>query len=248
MNALQFLRSLAFNIYMYVFMAGLGIVFFPWAAFSSRGARTACTIYANHIVRMAAIMVGLKSEVRGPVPQGEVMVAAKHQSFLDILIIFAALPRPKFIMKAELMYAPVLGQYAYRLGCVPVNRGKRGKAVAKMLEDVQRGRREPGQLCIYPQGTRVAPGVPAPYKIGTHVLYEQLGQDCVPVATNVGVFWPKRGVMRRPGTCVVEFLEPIQPGLGRREFMKQLEDSIEGASNRLNDEAGFVPPAARTAD
>jgi len=69
----------------------------------------------------------------------------------------------------------LLGQYAYRLGSVPVNRGKRGKAIAKMLADVKKGEALPGQLVIYSQGTRLAPGVKRPYKVGTAVLYEQMG-------------------------------------------------------------------------
>ena len=108
-----------------------------------------------------------------------------------------------------------------------------------MVTDVAKGRQQPGQLIIYPQGTRIAPGVKAPYKVGTGVLYEELGQDCVPVAANVGVFWPRKGIMRKPGTAVVEFLPRIPAGRSRPEFMAQLEDEVETASVRLMKEAGF---------
>lgn len=237
--ALQFLRSLVFNIQMYVAMLVLSIFYLPWMLASPNGARAACKAYCRWVIWTARWMIGLRCEVRGRVPQDEVMVAAKHQSFLDILLIFNALPRSKFIMKRELLWAPLLGQYAYRLGCVPVNRGKRGAAIAKMIADVDKGRQQAGQLTIYPQGTRVAPGAKLPYKVGTHVLYEQLGQACVPVSANVGLFWPKRGVLRKPGLAVVEFLEPIQPGLGRAAFLEQLEQQIEDGSNALMAEAGF---------
>ena len=103
----------------------------------------------------------------------------------------------------------------------------------------QQGAAEPGQLIIYPQGTRVAPGATQPYKVGTGLLYEQLGQPCYPVATNVGVFWPKRGILRKPGLAVVEFLPPIAPGLPVPEFMARLEAEVETHSNRLMAEAGF---------
>ena len=142
-------------------------------------------------------------------------------------------------MKSILRFAPILGQYALKIGCVPVNRGKRGQAIEKMVRDVEAGRQDPGQLIIYPQGTRVAPGASRPYKVGTYVLYEQLGQPCVPVATNIGVFWPKRGVLRKPGLAVVEFLDPIPPGLGQAEFLSRLENDVEQNSNRLMAEAGF---------
>jgi 1-acyl-sn-glycerol-3-phosphate acyltransferase len=92
---------------------------------------------------------------------------------------------------------------------------------------------------IYPQGTRVAPGVSMPYKIGTGLLYEQLGQPCIPVAANVGVFWPKRAILRKPGLAVVEFLDPIAPGLPKDQFMKLMSAAIEDRSNALMAEAGF---------
>jgi 1-acyl-sn-glycerol-3-phosphate acyltransferase len=235
----QWLRSLAFNISMYAGMAVLAVVYLPYALISREGAYAACHNFCRWVIWTAGWMVGLKVEVRGTPPTDEVMVAAKHQSFFDILVIFHAIPRGKFIMKRELLFAPILGQYAWRIGCVPVNRGKRGQAIAKMVADVEKGRREPGQLVIYPQGTRVAPGVDMPYKVGTAILYEQLGQPCVPVATNIGVFWPKRGVLRRPGTAVVEFLPRLPTGLSREEFIRSLEFEIETVSNALMAEAGF---------
>ncbi len=240
--AIQWLRSAVFTVQMYLMMLVMGILFAPWAAVSRKGARMACKSYARWVLWTATWMVGIRSEVRGEVPQGEVIVAAKHQSFLDILIIFNALPSARFIMKRELMWTPVIGVYAKRLGCVPVNRGKRGAAITKMVRDVAAENREPGQLVIYPQGTRVAPGAQKPYKIGTAVLYEGLNQPCVPVATNVGVFWPRTGIYRKPGLAVVEFLEPIQPGVERSDFMTRLEHEVERRSDALMAAAGFEGP------
>ena len=107
------------------------------------------------------------------------------------------------------------------------------------MKGVRAGTQEPGQLIIYPQGTRVAPGVQRPYKVGTAILYAETGQTCVPAATNVGVFWPRTGIYRKPGLAVVAFLEPIAPGLEQDAFMERLETEVETASNRLMTEAGF---------
>jgi 1-acyl-sn-glycerol-3-phosphate acyltransferase len=171
------------------------------------------------------------------------MIAAKHQSCLDIMLIFYSVPHGKFIMKRELLWTPIIGLYAKRLGCVPVNRGRRGAAIAKMVQDVSAEFQEPGQLIIYSQGTRVPPGEKKPYKVGTGVLYEALGQTCVPAATNVGVFWPRKGIMRKPGLAVVEFMEPIEPGRSKDRFMQELETEVEARSNALMREAGFDPDA-----
>ena len=239
MTPIRWLLSLIFIVQMYLAMAVIAVVFAPWALVSRHGARVACKTFCRWVIFSLRILIGLKSEVRGTLPTGEALIAAKHQSFLDIILIFNAVPAGKFIMKRELMFTPFLGQYALRIGCVPVDRGKRGAAIARMKADVAKGTAEPGQLIIYPQGTRVAPGASKPYKVGTGLLYEQLAQPCFPVATNVGVFWPKRGILRKPGLAVVEFLLPGPPGLRVADFMAKLETEVEENSNRLMHEAGF---------
>lgn len=240
---LQWVRSLLFIVQATVAMPIIGLLFAPWAMFSKTGAYTACKTYAAWCMWTARWLIGLRCEVRGPVPSGEVVIAAKHQSFLDIMMIFHALPRAKFIMKREILWTPVIGQYTKRMQMIAVNRGKRGKAIQQMMEDVNAGRVEPGQIVIYPQGTRVAPGAHVQYKVGTAVLYDQLQQPCVPAATNAGYFWPRRGLYRRPGLAVVEFLEPIAPGLPKEAFMTQLETTVEEASNRLLKDAGWSADA-----
>lgn len=239
----QYLRSLLFVGQVYLAMPIIGLAFAPWAMFSRKGAYAASKTYCRYVFWTARWMVGIRCEVRGEVPQGEVLIAAKHQSFLDIMMIFNAVPAGKFIMKREILFTPVIGLYAMRMGCVAVNRGKRGAAIAKMVEDVKNGRTTAGQLIIYSQGTRVAPGRKMPYKVGTGVLYEQLDQPCVPVATNVGVFWPRKGILRKPGLAVVEFLPVIEPGLPRETFMPKLEAEVEGKTDHLLREAGFDPDA-----
>lgn len=244
----QYLRSVVFIVQMYIAMPIVGLLFAPWAMFSRKGAYAACKGYSRYVFWTARWMVGIRCEVRGTPPEGDALIAAKHQSFLDIMMIFTALPAAKFVMKKEILMTPIIGQYARRLGCVSVDRGKRGAAIEKMVSDVEAGRAEPGQLIIYSQGTRVAPGVKKPYKVGTGVLYEQLEQPCVPVAINVGVLWPKRGMLRKPGVAVVEFLPVIEPGLSRNEFMAKLEVAVEETSDRLMADAGFVKPREVGAD
>ena len=237
--SIQLARSVFFIVQMYVAMFVMALYYTPLAVINRIWAYRGVHSYCRYVRWSASWMIGLKSEIRGTVPTDEVLVAAKHQSFFDIIMLVSVLPRPKFIMKKELKWAPILGWYAMRIGCVPVDRGKRGSAIEKMKQDVSNGMSLPGQLIIYPQGTRVAPGVQKSYKIGTAVLYEQLGQDCVPVACNVGVFWPRHGFYRKPGLAVLEFLPVIPAGKEQREFMATLEHVIEPASNMLMQKAGF---------
>lgn len=243
-TALQYVLSVVFIGQMYLAMAVYALWWTPFVLFRRDAAFDAVHAYCRWVRASAAFLVGLRSEVRGEVPADEVVIAAKHQSFFDIIILVSVVPRPKFIMKKELLWAPILGWYATRIGCVPVDRGRRGEAMKKMVADVKAGLAAPGQLIIYPQGTRVAAGAKKPYKVGVGVLYSQLGQDCVPVATNVGVFWPRHGILRKPGLAVVEFLPRIPAGLPVEDFMARIEPEVEAASDRLMAEAGFDIAAA----
>jgi 1-acyl-sn-glycerol-3-phosphate acyltransferase len=236
---IQWLRSLLFVGQMYAMMPILAVFYTPWAIVDRRGAFAGVHAYTRWVRWSASWMVGLKTEVRGTPPTGEILIASKHQSFLDVIMIVSAVPRPKFIMKSSLKWAPVLGWYGMRIGNVAVDRGKRAEAIRQMVDGVRNGTQTPGQLIIYPQGTRVAPGVSKPYKVGSAILYKETGQTCVPAATNVGVFWPRTGIYRTPGVAVVEFLPPIEQGLSQDAFMERLERDIEAASDRLLEEAGF---------
>ena len=235
----QWIRSLLFCTQMYLALVLFAVAFAPWAAFDRRGARMAAMIYCRWVRWTADWMVGLKSEIRGDVPDGEVLVASKHQSFFDVIILVSVLKQPKFIYKSTLNYVPFVGSYARWLGCISVNRGRRGEAIRNMVAAVTASDAVRGQLVIYPQGTRVKPGAHAPFKVGSAVLYTQTAQTCVPVATNVGVFWPRLAVLRKPGLAVIEFLPPIAPGLDKNAFLKQLDEVVETQSNRLMAEAGF---------
>ena len=243
-QAFQWLRSLLFIIQMYLMMPLMALVFVPFALFSRSAVYTFIQTYARYVRWTLGWMTGLKTEIRGEIPTDEVMIASKHQSFLDVVMIVSVAWHPRFIIKRELHRLPIFRFFGDRMGNVPVRRGDRGKAIKKMREDVENGTSLKGQLVIYPQGTRIAPGVRAPYKIGTGLLYEQTEQACVPAATNVGVFWPKHGIMRKPGTAVLEFLPQIETGLAREEFMKRLETEIETNSDRLMVEAGFIKEGA----
>ncbi|NVO21833.1 1-acyl-sn-glycerol-3-phosphate acyltransferase [Donghicola sp. C2-DW-16] len=239
-KAFQWIRSILFVIQMYIMLPVIGLIYLPWALVDRKGAYGGIHGYCRWVRWTAGWMIGLKTEIRGQIPTGEVIVASKHQSFLDIIMIASVLPQPKYIMKHSLRYTPVLGWYASRIGCVAVERGKRAEAMRKMVKDVKHGVMPGGQLVIYPQGTRVAPGVDAPYKVGTGVLYRETGQPCVPAATNVGVFWPRTGIYRKPGLAVVEFLDPIPPGASIDSMMTVLKDMVETRSDELMAEAGFV--------
>ncbi|QIK40397.1 lysophospholipid acyltransferase family protein [Pontivivens nitratireducens] len=228
------IRSLIFTAAMYFALLVMGVAGAIPAMLSKDWAYWFMSRYCHVVFWLMRTIVGLKVEIRGHVPQGECIVAAKHQSFLDIIILMGTLPRPKFVMKKSVKWTPIVGFYAMQIGCAPVDRQSRG-AMGAMLENVAEERADPGQIVIYPQGTRVAPGVVARYKRGAAALYQSFALPCVPAATNAGVFWGRNSLLRKPGVAVVEFLPEIPVGLDPAAFITQLEAEIEPASDRLLD-------------
>jgi 1-acyl-sn-glycerol-3-phosphate acyltransferase len=140
---------------------------------------------------------------------------------------------PFFVVKRELKFIPLFGLYIIKTRMVAIDRSKGGRALLAVMrraaEEVRHGR----QFVIFPEGTRTAPGAPPHYKAGVGLVYSECGVPCLPVALNSGLFWPRRTFMRYPGTLIVEFLDPLPPGLPREEFLTRLQSTIEEASSRL---------------
>lgn len=229
------LRSLVFDAWLYVSMLVMGVVLAPVAIASRDGAIWAMKLYCRQALWMLNAICGLKTEIRGAPPVAAAVVAAKHQSFLDVMMMMLVLERPRFVMKRQLAYAPVFGLYALRIGAEPIDRSRGGAAIRR-LKRLTRNAAD-AQLVIYPQGTRLPPDAIAPYRRGVAVVYGAMNAPCHPVATNAGVFWSRRSLYRRPGLAVLEFLAPIGPGLATAEFMATLENRVEDASSALLNQA-----------
>jgi 1-acyl-sn-glycerol-3-phosphate acyltransferase len=187
-------------------------------------------------VFLARIICGLKVELRGQIPTGNVVIASKHQSFFDVILHAYYLKNVNFVMKQELTYFPIIGFYGKRLGVAPVRRGGKGKAVSQMLSGLERNDGDT-QLVIYPQGTRVAPGKVMPYKVGAAVVCQRMNRRCILAATNVGMYWPKHSLLRKRGTVILEYLDEVPSGLKTKSFVRYIEENIENASNALIEEA-----------
>jgi len=242
----HYIRSVLFIFLMYLWMLVLGVLGAIPAGLSRNWAYKIMKLFCAGVLWLAKVLCGITYETRGEVPMSDVVVASKHQSFLDVILHMYLLPRANYVMKRELKWAPILGFYAMRIGAAPVKRGDKSKAVSQMMKGIERQDGEASQLVIYPQGTRVPPGTYKPYKVGAAVICDRMGKPCIPVATNAGVMWPKRGLLRYPGVVVFEYLDPMPENLKLEAFTKELERRIEPASVRLATEAGFIQKELNT--
>ncbi|HEY5239571.1 MAG TPA: lysophospholipid acyltransferase family protein [Rhizomicrobium sp.] len=180
------------------------------------------------------MFAGLDCEMRGPLPPHGVLIAAKHMSMLDTMALFVMLGRPAFVLKRNLLNIPFYGWYARKTGMIAIDREGRASALRMMVIKAKAALDGGRSVIIFPEGTRKKPGAPPDYKPGVAGLYGQLDVPCVPVALNSGLYWTgPGGFIKKPGKMVIEFLQPIPPGLKRREFMTALETEIETATARL---------------
>ncbi len=149
----------------------------------------------------------------------------------ETIALLALLRAPAIVIKRELLWIPFYGWYCIKQGMIPIDRASGASAIRRMHAAAKRAIAKGQPIVIFPEGTRKKIGEPPDYKPGVAALYTLLGLPCVPMAHNSGLFWIG-GFLRKPGTVVVEFLEPIPPGQRRQEFMTVLEARIEHASQR----------------
>jgi 1-acyl-sn-glycerol-3-phosphate acyltransferase len=250
-----FLRSLVYNVLFYVVLAFWITVGIPTFLMPRGAIMTIARCWARSSIWLMRVICKTKVEYRGleKIPKGPLIVASKHQSMWETFALLQFFDQPLFILKRELTWIPLFGWYLIKSNMIGIDRSAGGRSLLAMArragEEVRRGR----QLIIFPEGTRTPVDAPPHYKTGIAQLYVDSGVACLPVALNSGLFWPRRTFMRYPGTLVVEFLDPLPPGLPRREFIARISTLIEDATSRLVETArreqaelfGRVPNSAR---
>ena len=232
-------RAILYAVWYYGMTAFMAILFIPLLVLPRAALREGIKVWAHTLIWGLRVIGGVRLEVRGleRIPTGPALLAAKHQSMFDIVPAFALMPDALFVMKRELVRIPVFGWHNVKAGSIVIDRSGQAKTMRKMLADARERFKEPRQLLIFPEGTRRKPGAEPDYKPGIAGLYRELGVPCIPVATNTGVHLNTAGLPTSRGVVVFEVLESIPPGLKRVDFMRTLQERIEGASQALLDEA-----------
>ena len=228
-------RSIVFNVLFYLNTALWLIIALPTFFMPYRAILAVATAWGRSNLVLLRAVAGIDYEIRGreKLPKGPIIVAPKHQSAWETFSLLQLFDNPVFIVKRELQWIPIFGWLMIKGRMVPVNRGARSQALAAMIERVRIELALGRQLVIFPEGTRRPAGAEPRYKFGVAHLYAATGVPCVPIALNSGLFWPRRSIRLRPGTVLVEILDPIQPGLDKDEFFERLQHDLETATARL---------------
>src|SRR5262245_25578675 len=237
------IRSLAFLVVFYVNTAAF-LVLGSWLLLGPRRwAMEGLRLHGLACMWWMKVICGTRFELRGreKLPQRACLVAAKHQSAWDTFGLIPVFRDPAMVMKAELGLIPLYGWFSHKFEHIFVRRERGPSALKALVRDARQRAEQGREIVIFPEGTRRPPGAPPDYKPGFIALYEGLGLPCVPLALNSGLFWPRRNLMRYPGTIVVEILDPIPAGLPRTQARALIQARIETASARLIAEARAAP-------
>jgi len=225
------LRSAAFMVWFIVLSVAINILCLPVLLLPRRAAKIAPWLWCTMVLAGLKYICGLDYEIRGQIPPRGALIAAKHMSMLDAILLYHTLSDAAFVIKRSLLFIPVWGWYAWKMRMIAIDREKGPSALRKMAaaakESVAKGR----ALVIYPEGTRKKPGAEPAYKPGIAAVYGQLGMACTPVALNSGLFWT--GFVKNRGRVTIAFLPAIPPGLKRAAFMAELQERIETATAAL---------------
>lgn len=223
---MNFVRSLLFALAFYPVTALLVLLAFPAALFGHAPVAGVTHAWVAWHHWCARFLLGIRVVVEGPLPQGSVLVAAKHQSMFETLEFVRLLHEPATVLKRELAEIPAWGWVAKRYGMIPVDRAGGATALRAMMRAAHEAVAARRPILIYPEGTRVAPGERPPLQPGFAGLYRALKLPVVPVALDSGKLWPRNSFMKQPGVVTFRFGEPIPPGLDRQDIETRVHEAI----------------------
>ena len=232
------IRNSLFSIFFFTGIIIISIIFLP-ALFLPRkitllGGKLMgyWTGYCLRIFLSVKIIIKGKENI---IANQKFFIAASHQSMFETFYLQTIFNSPVFILKKELLRIPIFGWYLKKIGSISINRNKVSKDNLGFFEDILRTVNDSNRpLIIFPQGTRVLPDERPLFKKGASRIYQELKIACQPVAINSGYVWPKNGKKKSHKIITVSILTPINAGMGKEEFLQNLESKIYNELNFLN--------------
>ena len=178
---------------------------------------------------------GLDYRVEGePLPAGCHVAFWKHSSSWETLAMMVLFPRQVWVLKRELVWIPVVGIAVRQMHAIAINRKAGHSAVSQVIEQGKDRLAEGDWVMIFPEGTRMPVGETRRYGVSGTLLADAAGVSVVPVAHNAGYYWPRRGLMKKPGTVRVVIGPPFSAaGKEARALNEELQGWIEARVKEL---------------
>ena len=199
--------------------------------------------YTRRMVQAMRLFAGIRLDIRGRehIPDVPVIFACKHHSWGDGFCIYSQFDDLAFVTGDHLEKYPMMSTLLSKLGAIVVNNCGGIEARKNLANRSADAAKDGRSILIYPEGHLNAPGTYRRYRSGVWHMANNFNMQVVPVATNLGLFWQETHYKKMPGTAVLEFMEPIAPGMAKDEFLKTLRDRIEQRSQELISEATGQP-------
>ncbi|MBF0282481.1 MAG: 1-acyl-sn-glycerol-3-phosphate acyltransferase [Zetaproteobacteria bacterium] len=233
------IRSLIFNALFFVITPLYSVLLLLFRPFGLRASWLWAKAWPTTVWFLARVICGIRLQIEGQehFPQEACVVMAKHQSAFETLSMPALIPPYVWILKRELFYIPIFGWALWAIDAIAIRRGNPREALKQVIDQGRKFLAEGRWVVIFPEGTRSAAGETGEYKPGGVILAQKAGAGILPMAHNAGVYWPKRGFIKRPGTIRIRFLPYISSeevsAMRRNDLLAKLEADIERNTREL---------------
>jgi 1-acyl-sn-glycerol-3-phosphate acyltransferase len=191
--------------------------------------------YAATVLWVLKWSCGLTYRIEGAaLPPGSHVALWKHSSSWETMAMMVVFPRQVWVLKRELLWVPMVGIALRQLHAIAIDRRAGHSAVSQVVEQGKARLAEEDWVMIFPEGTRMPAGETRRYGVSGTVLASETGKLIVPVAHNAGFYWPRRGLLKKPGTVRVVIGAPV-PAAGRevREINEEIQAWVEATVRRL---------------
>jgi 1-acyl-sn-glycerol-3-phosphate acyltransferase len=233
-EALQFIGSLAFTAFFMLWTFFYAIFFVVACLFLPfRGRFELARVWARVILVVLRWSCRLDYQVEGRerLPPGNHIALIKHSSSWETVAQALLLPPHVWVLKRELIWIPFVGWGIQQLRAIAVDRNAAHGAVRGVIEQGKARLAEGKWIVIFPEGTRMPPGETRKYGISGALLASETGRLIVPVAHDSGYYWPRRGLLKKPGTIRVIIGAPISAaGRNPRDVNAEAQSWIEAHS------------------
>jgi len=231
---MQFLGSLVFTTFFLLFTFLYAIFFVIAGVVLPFRARFALArLWSRTLLGVLRWTCRLDYQVQGAenLPRESSIALVKHSSSWETIAQTVLLPPQAWVLKRELTWIPFIGWGIRQLRAIAIDRGAGGSAVRHMIEQGRERLAAGMWIVVFPEGTRVAAGETRRYGVGGAAIAADTGALVVPVAHNAGYFWPRRGLLKKPGTIRVVIGPPIvTKGRDARAINEDAQRFIEANS------------------
>jgi 1-acyl-sn-glycerol-3-phosphate acyltransferase len=238
----QWFKSLVFTATLFVDTFVFAVVVMLSAPFGLGALHASARAWARTNLWFARVLCGLDYVVEGAenIPrEGAHISYWKHASAWETMAQMLIFPPQSWVLKREIMWIPLIGWGTACMRPIAIDRSAGHRAVTQVVEQGKRRLAQGLWILLFPEGTRVAPGQTRKYGLSGALLGSQTGAKLVPVAHNAGDYWPRRGLLKKPGTIRVVIGPPIET-LGRdpRALNAQAQAWIEGKMQEISSAYG----------